>query len=107
MGIGHHDVGRFQIAMHDAGCMRRRERVGDLDAEVERLVESEPVMRDDLVESSPGDEFRATGHAFPRAHRVAPNRFSPVLMTSIRLSGSPRDSSAGHPLWDRHRVALR
>ncbi len=36
-GSRHHHVARLQIAVHDPGAMRRRERVRDLDAVFERL----------------------------------------------------------------------
>ena len=38
-GPRQHDVAGLQVAMHDAGAMRRRQRLGDLHAELERLLD--------------------------------------------------------------------
>ena len=43
--------------MHDAGGMRRRERVGDLEPVGEGLVHAQPVPRDHAIERPPGGEL--------------------------------------------------
>ena len=40
--------------MHDAGGVRRRERIGDLDAVVECLLQAKPVSRNRTLERAPG-----------------------------------------------------
>ena len=47
---GDEQVGRLDVAMDDGGAVRGVERIGDLDAEVEQVVERQRAARDALLE---------------------------------------------------------
>ena len=55
--LGDHDVRRFEIAMHDAGGMRRRQRVGDLDPIPKRVLDGQPGRNNPLIERSAAHQF--------------------------------------------------
>ena len=56
--------------MHDAGRMRRGERVGDLDAVVERLVQTQPMPRDHAIER-------------PAGHELHRNEVDPIVLSDV------------------------
>ena len=47
------DVPRLDVAMHDAGAVRRIERVGDLDAQLEQLVERQTAVGQRVLQRRP------------------------------------------------------
>lgn len=53
--FGHHHVAGLQVAMDNAGRMRRRQRVGNLHRTFQRLVELHPPARGHLIERLAGD----------------------------------------------------
>ena len=46
----HKNIRRLDVAMNDTFCMRGIERVGDLDSEVEHLVECERLLADAVLQ---------------------------------------------------------
>ena len=52
-----HDIGWLQVAMYDASRMRRRERIGHLDRIVDRLLQPQPISRNQPIQGFAVDEF--------------------------------------------------
>ncbi len=67
---GDKNIGGLDVAMNDAFCMRGVERVGNLDSEVEHLVECERLLADAMLQrlafeqfhGDEGDSFAAVIH---------------------------------------------
>ncbi len=57
LALGHEDVRRLDVAVGDAFRVRRRERVGDLDREVEELIRLERLAGDALLQRLALEQF--------------------------------------------------
>ncbi len=71
--VGHDDIGRFQVAVHDSLLVCRAESLREGDRDLEDLIDRHPAVGDDPIERSPfdqlhGQELHAVG-LFDRVHR--------------------------------------